>query len=361
MEMPRPRWPHLHRECTRTGYTYWYVRVRKGKRVRIKAEYGSEAFTNEYRAAIAGDPLPVSTKQTDRKSLRWLYDRYRESPEWEGLSEATRRQRLNILGGVMRNVGNEPYQAFTARNIEAGKERRIRTPAQARNYLDAMRGLFRWAYAKNYVPFDCTAGVKNPPRKKGKGFLEWTETDAEAYEARWPLGTKERVWFDVLLYSGLRRGDAVLLGWQHIRDGIATIQTEKSGQRVTVTLPILPVLARTLKAGPTGDMSLICGDRRLPLKKESFGNLFSEAAKKAGVNKSAHGIRKLAATRAANNGATVPQLKALFGWLTDAMASHYTREADRVRLARDAIEKMNKPETATPETPLDVRARQSEN
>lgn len=348
-DMPRPRPPYLHRECKPDGYTYWYVRVRKGPRVRIRAEYGTEAFTAEYNAAVSGAPAPQP--KADSKSLRWLFERYKESAAWlDDLSEATKRQRINILNGVMANVGNEPFKAFTPHAIEAGKKRRERTPAQARNYLDAMRGLFRWAFKADHITFDPTAGVKNPPRKKSKGFPEWTEADAEAYEARWPLGTKERVWFDVLLYSGLRRGDAVLLGWQHIRDGIATVQTEKSGEKVTVTLPILAVLARTLDAGPTGDLSLICGERRLPLTKESFGNLFSEAARKAGVRKSAHGIRKLAATRAANNGATVPQLKALFGWLTDAMAAHYTREADRVRLSKDAIEKMNKPETATPET-----------
>jgi transcriptional regulator with XRE-family HTH domain len=46
--------------------------------------------------------------------------------------------------------------------------------------------------------------------------------------------------------TGLRRGDAVRLGRPHVRDGIGTIKTEKSGYTVEVTLPILPVLAQTL-------------------------------------------------------------------------------------------------------------------
>jgi len=33
--MPRPRPPHLHRETTRHGKHAWYVRIGKGKRVRI--------------------------------------------------------------------------------------------------------------------------------------------------------------------------------------------------------------------------------------------------------------------------------------------------------------------------------------
>ena len=63
----------------------------------------------------------------------------------------------------------------------------------------------------------------------------WTEDDVAAYEKRWPVGTRQRVWLDVLLYTGLRRGDAVRLGRQHIRDGLATLKTEKTD--TVVTLP----------------------------------------------------------------------------------------------------------------------------
>jgi hypothetical protein len=66
-------------------------------------------------------------------------------------------------------------------------------------------------------------------------------------ERRWPIGTKERVWLDVLLYTGLRRGDAVIIGRQHVRDGVATLRTEKSQREMIVTLPILPVLQRTAR------------------------------------------------------------------------------------------------------------------
>ncbi|WP_375692670.1 tyrosine-type recombinase/integrase, partial [Bartonella sp. AP258QHHD] len=78
------------------------------------------------------------------------------------------------------------------------------------------------------------------------------------------------------------------------------------------------------------------------LVKESFGNLFREACNAAGIKKSAHGLRKLAATRAANAGATVSQMKALFGWTEDKMASLYTKTADRKRLAIEAIKKLQK-------------------
>jgi integrase len=77
------------------------------------------------------------------------------------------------------------------------------------------------------------------------------------------------------------------------------------------------------------------------LTKESFGNAFKEACRAAGLhNRSAHGCRKIAATRAAEAGARVAQLNAIFGWKGTAMASLYTEAADRKRLALEAMAKV---------------------
>jgi integrase len=293
--MPRPRPPHLHREITRHGKAVWYVRVSHGLRVRIRAEYGMPEFDAEYRAAIAGAPSrkPAPSCST----LAWLVARYRETTAWSNLSEATKRRRDNIYAGILETAGQEPYARITQATILAGKERRASTPHQARHFLDAMRGLFRWAHEAGLLKVDPTTGVSNPKRKGSDGFVPWTEEHAAAYEARWPIGTRQRVWLDVLLYTGLRRGDAVRLGRQHMRNGVATLKTEKSGYKVEVALPMLPVLKATLDTGPCGDLTFICGANRRPLTKESFGNEFREACRAAGVPGSAHGVRKIAANR----------------------------------------------------------------
>jgi site-specific recombinase XerC len=142
---------------------------------------------------------------------------------WSGLSAATRRQRENIFLHVLKTAGDKPFAKITTKNIAEGRERRTGTPAQARNFLDAMRGLFKWAVKAEHVKVDPTLGVENPPRKAGDGFLPWTEDHVAAYERRWPIGTRQRVWLDVLLYAGLRRGDAVRFGRQHVRDGLGPV------------------------------------------------------------------------------------------------------------------------------------------
>jgi integrase len=348
MPMARPRPPHLQRQITRHGRAVWYVRVGKGPRARLRAEYGSPEFQAEYQTAITSLRAPKTQVRRSVGSLAWLIERYRETSDWlNGFSKATRRQRDNIFRQVIETAGNVPVAQVTKPAIISGRERRAQTPAQARHFLDAMRGLFKWAVGAGLAKSDPTTGVESPARKKGGGFIPWTEEHVAAYEARWPLGTRQRVWLDILVYTGLRRGDAVRFGRQHVRDGVGQLKTEKSGGAITVTLPILPVLAETLAAGPCGDLTFITGERGQPLTKESFGNLFREACRAAGVPGSAHGVRKIAATRAANAGATVPQLEAIFGWTGGRMASLYTRSADRVRLAKSAMHLLDATERKT--------------
>jgi len=80
-----------------------------------------------------------------------------------------------------------------------------------------MRALFRWAVKVQLVKADPTTGIEAPTRRRDAGIRPWTEDDVVAYEKRWPIGTRQRVWLDVILYTGLRRGDAVRLGRQHVR------------------------------------------------------------------------------------------------------------------------------------------------
>src|SRR4029077_8191989 len=94
---PLPLPPYLHRETTRHGRTVWYVRLDRGKRVRLHGDYGSPEFQAAYEAAIAGSPAPGSAAKFNAQSLGWLIERYRESTAWAKLSQATRQQREGIL------------------------------------------------------------------------------------------------------------------------------------------------------------------------------------------------------------------------------------------------------------------------
>lgn len=335
--MPRPRPPHLHREVSRHGRATWYVRIGKGPRVRIRAEFGTPAFHAVYESAIRREISRPQTKNQRVGSLAWLIDRYRESAAWANLSIATRKQRENIFRAIITSAGDQPFSQIDRKAIVAGRDRRRDTPNAARHFVQTLRGLYQWALEAEHVKSDPTLGIKLV-RPRTDGFHVWTDAERKQFESHWPVGTRERLAYDVLLYTGLRRGDAVRLGRPHVTNGIITLNTEKTGERVE--LPILSPLQASIDASPTGELTFIATKTGKPWKKEAFGNWFREACQKAGVPGSAHGLRKAGATRAVNNGATVAELEAIFGWRGGGMAALYTRQADRARLAGGGMSKM---------------------
>src|SRR6516165_7942903 len=105
--MPRPRPPYLQRQVTQHGKTVWYVRIGKGPRVRLRAQFGTADFNAEYQAAISGTLRPKKGAPTTG-TLAWLVSRYREVGAWTSLSLATRKQRENIFKRVLDSAGDKP-------------------------------------------------------------------------------------------------------------------------------------------------------------------------------------------------------------------------------------------------------------
>ena len=164
MTMPRPRPTHLWRMRTRHGAIAWYFcRQRGDKKIRIRGEYGSAEFQAAYEAALTGTPPSIAeASKTKPHSLAWLIEQYRNTTAWADLSPATRRNRENHFKQICKTAGSKPFRAIRQTDIVAGRDRRAATPAQARNFLDAMRGLFGWAKTAQHVEIDPTLSVKNP-------------------------------------------------------------------------------------------------------------------------------------------------------------------------------------------------------
>jgi integrase len=106
-------------------------------------------------------------------------------------------------------------------------------------------------------------------------------------------------------------------------------------------VPVLPALARALDAVPPGQPTYLVTEFGRPFAVAGFGNWFSDRCREAGLTGcSAHGLRKAAAARLAEAGATEAELMAVFGWEKADMATLYTRAARRDRMAWDAMAKL---------------------
>lgn len=339
-EMPRPPYPHVQKQTSRHGTVSWYFRIGNGPRTRMPEPYGGPDFKVAYGRLMAG--LDIERKQpAGRQTLQWLVDKYLESAVFKGLAPKTQSARRNMYKAVCKgDAGATPLAQIGRQTIAGGRDKRADTPFAAINFMKMMGYLFEWAVDAGYMDENPARGVKRP-KVKTEGHTPWSEEDVIAFYRKHPEGSQARLAMELLLFTGLRRSDVYKLGPQHVKKDVIEFRATKNDAELYIALH--PVLKATLASVKTGHMAfLVTPVHGRPFKSAaSFGNWFGKVCAKAGVSGRAHGIRKSMAQKLAERGGSNQELKALFGWSSDAMASLYTKKADRRKMALAAAEKLS--------------------
>jgi len=347
--------PYLSQETDRHGNPRLYVR-RHGRRVRIREALGTPEFARAYAAAVerlggSAPPLPVKARQPfPRGTLGWLGAQYFASDEFQRLDAESQTNRRGILEACFQEPHKdgdpEPMGFCPLANVSPQKVKRLRDlkrglPGAANNRRKYLSAMFGWAI-ETTPQLMKTNPARDVRRIKyaTEGFHTWTADEVRRFEERHPVGTKARLALALLLFTGTRRGDMVTLGRQHVKGGWLRFiprKTRYQRQRLSEK-PLLPDLAQIIAASTTGDLTFLVTAYGKPFTAAGFGNWFRDRCNEAGLpHCTAHGLRKAGATLAAENGATVNQLMAIFDWDTPAQAKIYTDAADRKRMAGEAM------------------------
>lgn len=338
--MPRRRRLYEIREKTRHGKYVWYFRRPGQIRIRLPDNYNSPEYVTAYNAAFAGKMVVQAVGRPSTGTVSWLVDQYRQSAHYKGLRPSTQRVRNGILKRFVDNSGTQPFALIRKHHLQAAMDASADKPFAADNALKTIRKMFDWAVSVDHVQVNPCDGVK-PIKAKTDGFHSWTVEEVEQYRVFHPVGTRARLALDIMLFCGLRRGDVIHVGRQHVRDDLITIRTGKTG--TTVYLTIWPELRKSIDATKTGDLAFMVTAYGKPFSSpETFGTWFAAQCNKAGLPERcrAHGLRKAGATIAADNGASAHELCAMFGWTKLATAEIYTKETDRKRLSKQAGERI---------------------
>src|SRR5262249_20404443 len=155
----------------------------------------------------------------------------------------------------------------------------------------------------------------------------WTEPEIEQFEAHHAIGTQARLAQALLLYAGQRRSDVIVMGRQHVRDGVLQVRQQKTGTRLLI--PIHPALAEVLAASPKGDLVCVWGRGRQPYTAAGFGTLSRQWCAAAGLpHCSSHGLRKVACRRLAEAGCTAHEIMSVSGQKSLQEVQRYCDMAD---------------------------------
>lgn len=313
---------------------YYYFRRKGFLSVRLPGLPGSREFNEAYEAALHDRPPPKTTGGVG--SIGRLIADFYGSAEFQNLKPNSRKLYRLVLDPIARQHGHRSVRGMDRENarriIEAiGRSR----PGMGNLVRAILMRLMSFAIKKNLRNDNPVNGIE--AYDIGTHHT-WTDEQLAIYEKRWPLGTRERLVYASLLYSGQRGGDVVKMMRPDAKGRTLKLVQQKTG--TPLTIPIHPEWRKAINAGPSHGVYLIGDSKGRPIKRPMLTLIIADAARKAGLPKEckAHGLRKALLRRLAEAGKSAKQIAAMSGHKSLKEIERYTEAADQAMLAEQAMD-----------------------
>jgi integrase len=339
--MLKSKLPYLHQYYDRHGKLRCYVRRRGYGQVPLHAAPGSPQFFAEYQAALNESPRPKHFSGAAGTVSCLVVDFYR-STEFSNLRPSSQKTYRNILEKLRELHGHRlvgDLQTPKARKII--EEIGLHAPAMANLTRAVLRRLMEYAIEmglRSDNPFS-----KVPKYRLGT-YHTWTDDEISTFERRWPIGSRERLAFALLLFTGQRGSDVVKMRRSDIKNGVIRVVQQKTAKDTDdeLSIPIHPALERAMRACRSNSLYLISDEKGTPITRQSLTRVIRLAVIAAGLPSHcvAHGLRKAALRRLAEYGSTTREISAVSGHRTLTEIERYTRRADHARLSQAAIRRI---------------------
>jgi integrase len=320
------------------GRMRYYFR-RHGKRNALPGMPGSSEFMAAYTAQLNNSSSQVKHRPTAAPgTFAALAIRYYGSPQFQSLSATSHTNYRRVIDGFLEQHGHRRVEQMTREHVDIVVGRMSDKPGASIILLKRIRTLIRYAMALGWTDRDPTAGVK---AYKSKEIHTWNEEEIRVFEKRWPEGSRERLAFSLLLYTGQRGSDVHRMSWTDIVGDTIRVAQRKTATKLSI--PIHEVLHRLLAIATDHAETILTTAYGKPFSVKGFGNMMSRAISEAGLPPrcKAHGLRKAAARRLAEAGCSASEIMAITGHKTLAEVERYTRAAEQERLARQAIRRQS--------------------
>jgi len=333
------RLPYIKEYIDDCGIRRRYFRRKGFKGGPLPGKVGSPEFVAAYQMYIGGRaamPTPVRSGQGTFAGL--IADYYR-SVEYANLKPSSKNLYRYALEPLREKHGHQSLQTMTRENLIGIIERvGARAPGMANLTRAVLQKMLKGALDRGQIKANPLAN-KVTAYKTGTHHT-WTDSELAQFEARWPLGTRPRLAYALLFYTGQRSGDVVRMSRGDISGGSIRVVQEKTG--VELSIPIHPDLAAAIKAGPSNGLNLIGDEQGRPVKRAALSHLMRAAIRQAGLPPRCvpHGLRKATLRTMAENGASAKQLAAVSGHKTTKELDRYTAAADQPSLAGRGIATM---------------------
>jgi integrase len=335
--------PYVKEYTDDCGIRRRYFRRKGFKGGPLPGPIGSPEFLEAYQAFMGGKPAPLA-RVHGAGTFGRLISAYYGWTEFTNLKASSKSLYRYALEPLREKHGHRPLATMTRENLISVIEKiGERAPGMANLTRAVLQKMLKCALERNEIRENPLA-KKVTPYKIGTHHT-WTDAELEQFEAKWPLGTRQRLAYALLFYTGQRSGDVVRMSRKDISEGRIRVVQEKvrRGEPMTeLKIKIHPDLARAIKAGPAKGMNLIGDEHGRPIKRAALSHLMRVAIREAGLPARCvpHGLRKATLRTMAEGGASSKRLAAVSGHKTTKELDRYTAAADQQTLADDGIASM---------------------
>lgn len=354
--------------------TYWYAW--KGG-PRLPGKPGSPEFVAAFSAAAQDRRAPSAD------TLATLVSRYRASPEFTGLADATRREWIRWLDRIMADdpadplaIGGLPWAALDDRRVRAEllawRDQWADRPRTADYGMQVLSRVLGWAVGRGLLALNAAAGVEQLYASDRADQI-WTPEEIQRYAlaARSP---EVAAIVPLACVTGLRREDLAGLMWSHVGEFAIVRPTGKSRGRKTAVVPLLDdartllaeireqqarryaelcdVAARKNRPAPPKALTVLTNTRARPWTVNGLEHQVIDAKQAAAppIDKHLHDARGTFATRLRQGGLTAPEIADILGWDEKRVERLLATYVDQDRIVMGIAERLRRNEAGR-ETP----------
>jgi site-specific recombinase XerD len=274
-------------------------------------------------------------------TLAAVWIAYQRSDAWKGLTSSYRQLMRRDAERVIEKGGHVPVRQIRTEHIR--RDMAALAGHAANKRLKTWRALMRQAVEMTLISDNPARSVEKRKTAKATPHAPWSVDDMAAYRKHWPIGSTQRLAFELLQWTGARVSDVVRLGEGMVdRQGWMTFRQQKTGGEVSIPLRrALPAFANpadlhqlvtAIDAITDRHMTWLTTGQGAGRSQKSVSAWFAGSARAAGIQKSAHGLRATRAVLLAEAGATIHQIGAWTGHTSLSEIEHYSQSANRKRL-----------------------------
>jgi integrase len=315
----------------------WFYYRRCGKHIPLPAPT-DPTFRAEYDRAHRS--FEIGRVPSAPGSFAKIVEDYKASAIFQQKAPKTKKDYSRHLDMLSKAFGEFPVSAITRRGVLAIRDRLQTKPRTANYVLQVLSIVLNYAVDLGLIQVNPAARPKR--LKTGPGHKTWTDADLAAYRDANKNDLRALLALDVGLYTGQREGDCIKMTVRHWDGQFIEVVQNKGGARVWI--PADPRLRLALNELPKDRLLVLVTRTGRPYKADFFRKEFrkwADAATSKGAQQGLtfHGLRKTATVKLLEAGCSHAEVKSITGHRSDAIVSHYGRDASNKVMALKAMKK----------------------